>query len=371
MADILDILGFVLSIISFVGLHQLKELFARRIPPRRLQAIQMELAQLCEILERIERIGHHDGQDATGRLRRRLGELDARITHTWLDVDKWKAKGVVRRHEHWAERVELSRRCSALSRDIEELRAHLHLLPPPRPHALGYDLDAHAPTSEVSTCAPVDWDSQSSPAAFSVSPTASPSPETAPLLPNTPPPSLPTPAPPTAVETVGPSGDRDNDNDHERQPTASQDLHEPTATQSRVPDGCDQHTSAVEPFKSGDSRKKSRARRPRVVLGDIQQHFPRSKFVFGQDSEGDAFGRLMAARAREAEKVCSGDSTWTTNARQIFSHATMLESRSLLFVLLQDTTSNQVHLSATNSWGGVMIGRLVLLVGIFPTDDAI
>lgn len=74
MPDILDILGFVLSIISFVGLHQLKELVARRLPPRRLQAIQAELAQLCQLLERIERIGHPDGQDAIGRLRRRLEE---------------------------------------------------------------------------------------------------------------------------------------------------------------------------------------------------------------------------------------------------------------------------------------------------------
>lgn len=227
--------------------------------------------------------------------------LDARITHTWLDVDRWKAKGVIRRYEHWAERVELSRRCSALSRDVEELRAHLHLLPPPRPHVLGYDLDGPAPASEVSPCAPVNC--ESSPTAVSVSSTPSPFPETAPLLPDTPPPSLPTPAPQTSVEAVAPSGDRNDDNDHERQPTVSQELHDPVATLSRVPDGRDQHTSAVEPFKSGDSRKKSRARRPRVGLGDTQQHFPRSKPVSGQDTDGDAMGKLMAARAREAEKL--------------------------------------------------------------------
>ncbi|EIW51912.1 uncharacterized protein TRAVEDRAFT_53907 [Trametes versicolor FP-101664 SS1] len=270
MPDILDILGFVLSIISFVGLHQLKELVARRLPPRRLQAIQTELAQLCQLLERIERIGHPDEQDVIRRLRRRLEELDARITHTWLDVDKWKAKGVVRRCEHWAERVELSRRCSALSRDIEELRAHLHLLPPPRPHILDHAPDAHAPTSEVSSCVPVNC--EPSPAAFSVSSTVASSPETAPPLPDTPPPTLPTLTPPTSVEAAGPSGNRDHDDGHDRQPTASQELHKPTATQSWVPDGHDQHTSAVDPFKSGDNRKKSRVRRPRVALHETQHH---------------------------------------------------------------------------------------------------
>lgn len=76
MPDILDIIGFVVSIISLVGLHQLKETVARRLPPRRLQAIQTELAELCELLERIERIGHPNGPgaDTIQRLRGSLKE---------------------------------------------------------------------------------------------------------------------------------------------------------------------------------------------------------------------------------------------------------------------------------------------------------
>lgn len=75
MPDVLDILGFVLSIISLVGLHQLKELVARRLLPRRLKTIQGELAELYQVLERIERVGHPSGgTDVVRRLRSAMHE---------------------------------------------------------------------------------------------------------------------------------------------------------------------------------------------------------------------------------------------------------------------------------------------------------
>ncbi|KAL1948015.1 hypothetical protein VTO73DRAFT_12090 [Trametes versicolor] len=278
MPDVVDIIGFVASIISLA-----------------------ELAELCELLERIERVGHPDGKDAIRRLRRSLKELDARITTTWLDVDKWKARGVVRRYRHWTERVGLSRRCSALSRDVEELRAHLHALPPPHTHASDDDRDAHAPGSKVSSsCTLITCESSAT--AISVSSAAGSSPEPAFLSPKTPASSLgPDPAPPpTYVEAADSSGDPDHDDGHKRQPATAQELHDPAATQSWIPDGRDQHASAVDPFKSGDSYNESRARRPHVARDRTQQPFPMFPYYYPKEAKEGLERMSMSERTLQS-----------------------------------------------------------------------
>lgn len=186
--------------------------------------------------------------------------LDARLTNTWLDANKWKAKGVVRRYRHWNERVDLSRRCSALSRDVEELRARLHELPPPHTHAPYHDRDVHAPSSEVScttaTC-------ESSPTAVSVSSTEAFSSTAASVSSKTPPPSPPDAAPPTSVDALGPTAETDQGDGLKRRSNSLQELHNTADAQSWIPDDLYQYTSAWEQDPSMSEQRHYKGSVPR------------------------------------------------------------------------------------------------------------
>lgn len=58
MPNVLDITGFVISIISLpaMGVHRLKKIIDKRLPPGRLQAIKAELVEIRENLEHLERV---------------------------------------------------------------------------------------------------------------------------------------------------------------------------------------------------------------------------------------------------------------------------------------------------------------------------
>ncbi len=167
---------------------------------------------------------------------------------------------MLRRYGHWAERVDLSRRCSALSCDVEELRAHLHKLPPPHAHAPDHDRDVQAPSSEVScttaTC-------ESPPTAVSVSSTEASSSTAASVSPKTPPLSLPDAVPPTSVDPLGPTAEADQGDGLKRRSNSLQELLNTADAQSWIPDDLYHYTSAYDPFLSEQLYMGSRPRRLR------------------------------------------------------------------------------------------------------------
>ncbi|KAL1948016.1 hypothetical protein VTO73DRAFT_12091 [Trametes versicolor] len=97
MPDTIDIIGFVISIISLMGLHKLGALVASRLPPGRLKAIKADLAEMRELLEHIECEQYPNGAGTLHQF------------HDSLQQD--------------------------LHGDIADLRAHLHKLPPRARHA--------------------------------------------------------------------------------------------------------------------------------------------------------------------------------------------------------------------------------------------
>ncbi|EIW51914.1 uncharacterized protein TRAVEDRAFT_53909 [Trametes versicolor FP-101664 SS1] len=135
MPDSLDITGFVISIISLVGLHKLGALAASRLPPGRLKAIKADLTEMRELLEHLECERYPSGAATLHQFQSSLQQLNTRAGNLSLETSRWKERGVLRRYAHWAECGELIHDCRDLQGDIADLRAHLHKLPPRARHA--------------------------------------------------------------------------------------------------------------------------------------------------------------------------------------------------------------------------------------------
>ncbi|OJT09304.1 hypothetical protein TRAPUB_14243 [Trametes pubescens] len=201
MPNVLDITGFIISIISLLamGVHRLKEIIDKRLPPGRLQAIKAELLEIRENLKHLERVERPAEAGALQRFQSDLEELDERAANLRLEVSKWTAKGRMSRHLYQTQRVVLSRDCAALHRDAVNLRVHLHDLPPSHPADLADDVQSTRSTASSSTAV-------SSPTATSAPSTATSSSTSASSSPNktlsSGPSAGPIPAGPTAKPAV-------------------------------------------------------------------------------------------------------------------------------------------------------------------------
>ncbi|KAI0634637.1 hypothetical protein C8Q77DRAFT_770899 [Trametes polyzona] len=136
MASVLEILSFVISIITCITLWDFVKPRVRAcLPPGRFEAIERALAQTDGLIKRLENEGYIDTagpHSPSQQFRNRLHELESRANTLGLDVQRWKLDWALRRlvsRAWYAKLLDLQRRCAHLHDDIQTLNVHLLGLP--------------------------------------------------------------------------------------------------------------------------------------------------------------------------------------------------------------------------------------------------
>ncbi|OJT09307.1 hypothetical protein TRAPUB_14246 [Trametes pubescens] len=198
MPDSFDITGFVISIISLLGLHKLGALVASRLPPGRLKAIKADLAEMRELLEHLECERYPNGA--------------ATLHHFQSSLQQAECGGLIND-------------CKDLHGDITDLRVHLHKLPPRARHTYAPQAMHSSASSYTAATSPNPSTDTSVSSASASSTVASSSPS----LPETPSPSVsdPAPMPVKADDTTEPAPAADNWGRRMRRTSISSESTEP------------------------------------------------------------------------------------------------------------------------------------------------